>query len=201
MDEQLRRLERAARDGDREAATRLHGALSRVGRPGPSLPVDERVRLGLFDTFTTRLRDDIVEAARETAEEGARFNDDGVCLEPAWCPVDLLVNGERLEYLLGDYGSQLPAHTVYLPTPHLLGGPYEWPSGWAMRDEDGKTLLAHCCSWCEQRLVATITVLDETVTWTDLEERPNQRSPGRYADMAFVFRRADYEAALRDPPP
>ncbi len=200
MDERLRHLEQATRTGDPEATTRLHGALRRSGRPAPTPPLEERVRLGLFDTFSTRLREDIVEAARATAEEGARFSEE-VNLDPAWCPVELQVNSQRLCDLAGgDFGPHLPAHAVYLPTRHLLGAPYAWPGGWSPLDEDGKTALLFCgCgdAGCG-RLLATVKVTADTVTWADLEERPKPRPLG---DLAFVFRRRDYEAALRDPPP
>lgn len=179
---------------------RLEAHLRRSGRQRSRLPLDERVRLGLFDTFETRLREDIVEAARETAEEGARFSEE-VNLDPAWCPVDLLVNGERLTDVAGGgFAPQLPAHCVYLPARLLLGEPHAWPNAWAPFDEDGKTSLLFCAcgdSGCG-RLLATITVTPEAVTWTGLEERPKPLPT--LEGLAFVFRRADYEAALRDPP-
>lgn len=200
MDEQLRRLERATRTGDPEAIARHAAARRRGHLPVRTLSLEERVRLGLFDTFATRLREDIVEAARETAEEGASFSEE-VNLDPAWCPVDLLVNGERLCDLLGGtFGPQLPAHAVYLPTRHLLGEPHVWPSGWSPFEEDGKTCLLFCaCGDADcGRLLATITLTTETITWTDLEERPSALPA--LEGLAFVFRRRDYEAALRDPP-
>lgn len=188
MDEVIRRLQRAAASGNLDAGRRLS-----------AMSVELRVAAGAFDVFETRLREDVVEEARRLDPDARHV--DGVNVDPAWWPVELVVNGRRLVDLFErEFNPHLPAHAVYLPTRHLLGEPYAGPGGWTgPEDTDGKTLLLFCScgdSLCG-RLVADIVVTERSVVWSGLEHRPGPKA--RY-EHTFVFARGAYEAALRDPP-
>jgi hypothetical protein len=204
VDELVRRLERDALTGDPEAVRRYSLELRRTGVEPTTLPVDERINVGLFDTFLTRLRDDIVEEARRTAQEEDAFSE-GVNLDPCWWPVDLLVNGRRLVDLVGGgYNPQLPAHAVFLPTRRLLGEHYSGPGAWADRDDDDDTTLLLFCECGDSlcgRLVAKITASERAVVWSCLDHRPSPTKTLHEHQTTFVFSRREYEAALRDPRP
>ena len=100
--------------------------------------------------------------------------------------------------LAGDY-LYLPGNSVFLPSRNLLGQPYA--HGFVTEAADPrnqKSLLLQCtCGITEcWFLLATITLTDSTVVWSDFCQFHRD---WRYDLGPFVFDRASYEAQLLGP--
>jgi hypothetical protein len=100
--------------------------------------------------------------------------------------------------LAGNY-LYLPGSLVFRPSRNLLGKPYR--HGFVLGPDDplrGKSLLLGCtCGITEcWFLLATITVSDDRVVWSDFRQFHRD---WRYDLGPFVFERGGYEAQLTRP--
>ncbi len=131
--------------------------------------------------------------------------------------VDIFINGRNLIEILreieqpfadreehprlaGQYVGLRP-EVIFLPSRHFLGDPDDRHENFICEHKD-KIVIYECgqCGYagCWPMLV-TITVTEETVTWSDFEHahRSHLDNPWRYDSLGpFVFKREQYVAQL-----